>query len=140
MHAINFGFGILLRIWNEERKAAKEKHEREQALLANKMEILDKQHVYVRESSFLQFMMMVMVFVAMGVLVLFPLVAALGDIPLFLLHEYTKETGILFWKSSQVVWEWAQVNGLYIPHEFQLVMLSAIEFIFGAVVGGIGRR
>ena len=139
-HVINFGLGILLRLWNEERKAKKDADRMQMALLSKKMEVLSNQHERVAGSTFLQFMMMCMVFVAMGVLVVFPLIAAFGDIPLFILHEYVQETGFLFWKSAMVVQEWTQVNGLYLPEEFQMVMIAAIEFIFGAIVGGVGRR
>lgn len=137
---ISFGLGIVMRIWNEERKASAEKHKLDMAIASKKFEILNAQHKQVAGSSFLQFMMMIMVFVAMGALVLFPLIAAFADIPLFILHSYVKETGILFWKSMTTIHEWREIQGLYLPEEFQILLIEAIKFIFGAIVGGIGRR
>ena len=139
-HIINFGLGILMRIWNEERKASKEDREFQLAIAAQKMEWMDKARDRVTHSTFLQTMMMALVFVMLGVLVLFPLLAAFADIPLFILHEYVKETGILFWKSTVPIKEFLQVNGLYFPKEVSIILISATEFVFGAVVGGVGRR
>ena len=137
---ISFGLGVLLRVFNEERKAKAEDHKLQLAVASQNYDMLKDHRTAVVGSTFLQTMMMIMVFVAMGVLVLFPLLAAFADIPLFILHEYVKETGILFWKSTEVVHDWMQINGLYLPEEFQILMIEAIKFIFGAVVGGVGRR
>ena len=137
---ISFGLGVVLRIWNEERKASAENHKLQMAVATQKYEILQNQQKAVAGSSFLQFMMMCMIFVAMGVLVAFPLIAAVWDIPLFILHSYVQETGILFWKGTKTVTEWMEISGLYLPEEFQILLVEAIKFIFGAVVGGIGRR
>lgn len=137
---ISFGLGIVLRIWNEERKAAAASHKLQMAVATKNYEILSDHRDAVSKSTFLQFMMMCMVFVAMGVLVMFPLLSAFFDIPLFILHEYIQETGFLFWKGTKTVSEWMVVDGLYLPAEFQILLIEAIKFIFGAVVGGIGRR
>lgn len=137
---ISFGLGVVLRIFNEERKANRENHKLQMAIATQKYEILQDQRNAVVSSTFLQMMMMVMVFVALGVLVMFPLISAFFDIPLFILHTYVQETGILFWKGTQHVSEWMQIEGLYLPEEFQVLLIEAIKFIFGAVVGGIGRR
>ena len=137
---ISFGLGVVLRVWNEERKAAKEQQKLQMAAATQNYEFLKDHRESVVKSTFLQSMMMGMVFVAMGVLVAFPLIAAVYDIPLFILHTYVEETGILFWKGTKHVSEWVTVHGLYLPEEFQILMIEAIKFIFGAVVGGVGRR
>ena len=139
-HVINFGLGIVMRIYNEERKAAKEDREFQMAVAAQNMEYMNKAREQVTHSTFLQTMMMGMVIVGLGVMVLFPLVAAIYDIPLFLLHEYVKETGILFWKTATPIKEFLQVNGLYFPKEVTTILIAATEFVFGAVIGGVGRR
>ena len=139
-HVINFGLGIVMRIFNEERKAAKEDREFQMAVAAQNMEYMNKAKEKVVHSTFLQTMMMAMVIVGLGVMVLFPLIAAIYDIPLFLLHEYVQETGILFWKASVPIKEFLQVNGLYFPKEVTTILIAATEFVFGAVVGGVGRR
>ena len=94
----------------------------------------------VVKSTFLQFMVLMMVIIALAALIGLPLFAALFDIPLFVTLEFWKETGALFWKSSVMVTEVMQINGLWLDPEFAHIVQGAISMVFGNVVAGMGRR
>lgn len=139
-HAINFGLGVVLRLANEHFKAKEKEQKLNMALISKKTEILEMQHEKVAASTFLQSLMMTMVFVAMGVLVLFPMLAVFLDVPLVVLWERTVQSGFWIFSSTKTVESWEIINGLYLPEEFKAVMIAAIEFTFGVVLGGVGRR
>ena len=133
-------FGALLRVWNEGRKDALEKQKLRMAIRAQDTKILESARKSVVSSTFLQFMMMVMVFVGLGALVLIPLLAIVLDVPLFVVLEFYKETGFWIFKTGRNVKELIPIEGLYLAPEFQYIIQGAVSMIFGNVVAGLGRR
>ena len=133
-------FGALLRVWNEGRKDALEKQKLRMAIRAQDTKILESARKSVVSSTFLQFMMMVMVFVGLGALVLIPLLARVLDVPLFVVLEFYKETGFWIFKTGRNVKELIPIEGLYLAPEFQYIIQGAVSMIFGNVVAGLGRR
>ena len=133
-------FGALLRVWNEGRKDALEKQKLRMAIRAQDTKILESARKSVVSSTFLQFMMSIMVFVGLGALVLIPLLAILLDVPLFVVLEFYKETGFWIFKSGKTVKELIPIEGLYLAPEFQYIIQGAVSMIFGNVVAGLGRR
>lgn len=133
-------FGAFLRIWAEERKDAAERRKFELAAMTQSNAILETQRERVTGSTFLQFMVMLMTFTALMVFAVFPMIAVMWDVPLFITLEYYKETGFLFWKGTMAVKELIPVHGLYLPEDFHLIIQGAVSLIFGNVTAGMGRR
>ena len=135
-HAITFGVGILMRLWNEHQKEKAQEQKMLIAIATKNKEIINEAKDKVIASTFMQTMMMIMVMSALAVVAGFSLIAAWMDVPLVI--ETVEKSG--FWIFSTDVKVFKEVSGLLLPEEFRVVIIAATEFIFGAVVGGIGRR
>ena len=135
-HAITFGVGILLRIFNEHQKSKEKEQKLLLAAATKKQEFINEAKESVVASTFLQTMMMILVVVALTVVAGFSLIATFLEQPLVV--ETIVKKG--FWIFSHDVKEFKEITGLFLPEEFRIVIISATEFIFGAIVGGIGRR
>lgn len=83
---------------------------------------------------------MLMVVVALLVAGAFPILAVYLDVPLVVLWEHTVTSGFWIFQSSKEVRELVPVEGLYLVPEIMAVIASATRVVFGAVIGGIGRR
>ena len=135
-HAITFGVGILMRLRNEHQKEKAQEQKMLIAIATKNKEIINEAKDKVIASTFMQTMMMIMVMSALAVVAGFSLIAAWMDVPLVI--ETVEKSG--FWIFSTDVKVFKEVSGLLLPEEFRVVIIAATEFIFGAVVGGIGRR
>ena len=135
-HVIQFGLGIVLRLWNEHSKDKAKQHNMMMAAATKRQEFIDKAKEATVASTFLQSMMMFMVVSAFIIVAGFSLLAGYLEQPLVVEQVVTKG----FWIFSKEVTEFVQVNGVFLPEEFRLVVIAATEFIFGAIIGGIGRR
>ena len=135
-HAIQFGLGVALRLFNEHQKSKEKENKMMLAAATQRQEFIDKAHENIASSTFLQTMMMFMVMSAFIVVAGFSLIASFLNVPLVV--ETIETSG--FWIFSKEVKVFKEITGLLLPEEFRTVIIAATEFIFGAVVGGIGRR
>lgn len=135
-HIITFGVGIVMRLWNEQRKD--DAAERDYLIKARDARVEDLNNIRQEtiKSTFLQTMMMFMVMTAFLIVAGFSLIASWLDVPLVV--ETIEQSG--FWIFSKDITVFKEITGLLLPEEFRTVIIMATEFIFGAVVGGIGRR
>ena len=137
---IEFGLGVFLRLFNEHNKQKAVDHKMTLALVSQQTEIINKAREDVTKSTFLQELMMLMVVVALLIAGAFPILAVWLDVPLVVLWEHTVTNGFWIFQSSKEVRELVPVEGLYLVPEILAVIASATRFLFGAVIGGIGRR
>ena len=135
-HVINFGLGVLLRLFNEHQKASDKNHALMMAAATKRNEFINQAKESTVGSTFLQSLMMVMIISALMVVAGFSLIASMLDVPLVV--ETIKTSG--FWIFETEVTEFKEVTGLFLPEEFRSIIIAATEFIFGAIIGGIGRR
>lgn len=135
-HIINFGVGIALRLFNEHQKSKEKEHKMMLAAATQRQELIDHAKADLKDTPFLQSVMLFMVVSAFIIVAGFSLVAAALDQPLVV--ETIVKKG--FWIFSHDVTEFKEISGVFLPEEFRLVVIAATEFIFGAIVGGIGRR
>jgi hypothetical protein len=133
---ISFAVGIVMRFLNEHSKdKAKQQEFLFKAALA-KNNTINMAKEATASSTFLQIMMSMLVFGSFVVIAGFSLLAALLDLPLVI--ETIKSEG--FWIFSKDVKTFTEITGLLLPEEFRFVIIECTKFLFGAVVGGIGRR
>ena len=137
---VEFGLGVFLRLFNEHNKQKAADQKMTLALVSKQTEIINQARTDVAKSTFLQELMMLMVVVALLVAGAFPILAVWLDVPLVVLWEHTVTSGFWIFQSSKEVRELVPVEGLYLVPEIMAVIASATRFLFGAVIGGIGRR
>lgn len=138
-HLLNFGVGLAFRFLNEERKSAQMNHELNMAAATQNAEMMRAARENLGRTPVLQVFLGIMLMSSLAALIAFPLVAVYLDVPLVFIWERAVETGIFF-KRMVDVQSIETVTGLFLPHEFQTVIIVVLEFITGAVVGGLGRR
>ena len=137
---VEFGLGVFLRLFNEHNKQKAVDQKMTLALVSKQTEIIGQARDDVAKSTFLQELMMLMVVVALLVAGAFPILAVYLDVPLVVLWEHTVTSGFWIFQSSKEVRELVPVEGLYLVPEIMAVIASATRVVFGAVIGGIGRR
>ena len=85
-------------------------------------------------------MVMLMTMTALGAFVVFPIIAVVMDVPLYITHTWIKDTGFLFWSGAREVIDLIPISGLYLPEDFHYIIQGAVSLIFGNVTAGMGRR
>jgi len=139
-HALNFGVGLLFRFINENQKDKQLNHEMNMAVASQKHEFLEAARANVGKSPVLQLFLGIILIVALTALISFPVIAILLDVPLVIVFDRIVHSGWWIFASSHTVSTLESIEGLYLPKEFQVVLISILEFITGAIVGGLGRR
>lgn len=139
-HAINFGLGVLFRFMNENAKDRQMQHELAIAAATQKHEFLTEARANVSKTPVLQVFLGFLLVASLGALLVFPILAVVWDVPLVFVFERAVQSGFWIFKTTSTVSTLETTTGLFLPHEFQIVIISILEFIVGAVVGGLGRR
>jgi len=139
-HAINFGIGIVFRFINEGQKDKQLNHEMSIAAATQKHEFMEAARANVGKTPVLQLFLGVMLIASLAALISFPIIAITMDVPLLFVFERAVESGWWIFSSTTQVATLEETRALYLPKEFQVVIISILEFITGAIVGGLGRR
>ena len=137
---ISFGVGIVVRLFNEHQKASERAAKFNMAVAARNNEVLKEARADVQKSTFLQEMSMLLLIVALLVAAAFPVLALVLDVPLVILWERTVSSGFWIFSSTKTLATLESINGLYLVPEIMSVIVHATQFVFGAMVGGLGRR
>lgn len=139
-HAINFGLGVLFRFLNENQKDKQLQLELSLAAATGKHEFLVAARQNVSKTPVLQFFLGMLLTVSLAALISFPILAIAWDVPLLFVFERAVTSGWWIFSSTINVTTLEETQALYLPKEFQIVIIAILEFITGAIVGGLGRR
>jgi hypothetical protein len=139
-HALNFGAGLLVRFLNEGQKDRQMQFEMAVAAASQRHEFMAAAKDQVVKTPVLQAFLGLLLIASLSALIAFPLLAVVWEVPLTFIFERVVETGFWIFSSTELVTTIEQTTGLYLPKEFQVVIIAILEFITGAVVGGLGRR